>query len=85
LKPVHKISTRSGKNIQISHPIFVVCASVVFKKFMEIYLLKAPLVNFQMNPLNTKNIFNVSRQRGEERLSLNSISEQLGVFVCRKC
>ena len=56
-----------------------------FKKFMEIYLLKAPLVNFQMNSLNTKNIFNVSHRRGEERLSLNSIFERLGVFVWRKC
>ena len=39
--PVSKILTRIGKNIQISHLIFIVYASL---------LLKAPLVNFQVNP-----------------------------------
>ena len=46
-KPVS--NNRERKNIEISQTIFVVCASVLLKLFMAIYLLKAPLANFQMN------------------------------------
>lgn len=47
--PKKPVSNRERKNIQISQTIFVVCASVLLKLFMDIYLLKAPLANFQMN------------------------------------
>lgn len=81
LKHVSKIPTRIRKNI------FVVYASVLLKRFLKSYLLKAPRANFQMNDNRrhrTQTNASRRRRRRAERRSLNSIFEQLGLTVFQK-